>query len=129
MSDEQESKLKQSQEVAIVARLVAEPEEMKSREEKGIGEPQILQQQRQTSTDQSNEISIGNKTAEDLVGDILASDPNDEDLDLMLTKSIATRTNNGLTTNDEVERSSDVIQRSYDKDGVNPLTDYSYPFS
>ena len=87
---------------------MAEHEEMKSREEEVMEAPQMLQQQRQTSTDQSNEISIGNKTAEDLVGDILASDPNDEDLDLMLTKSIALRTNNGLTTNDDVEKSNDL---------------------
>lgn len=46
-------------------------------------------EQRQTSTDQSNEISIGNKTAEELVGDILTSDPMDDDIDAMLSRNIS----------------------------------------
>ena len=41
--------------------------------------------------DQSNEhVSIGNRTAEELVGDILASDPLDnDDLDVMISSRIA----------------------------------------
>ena len=52
-------------------------------------------ERRRHLTDQSNEhdVSIGNRTAEELVGDILASDPldddDDDDLDVMLSNSIA----------------------------------------
>ena len=61
-------------------------EEQQSSEE---SKSQSQQQQRQTSTNQSNnDLSIGNKTAEELVGDILTSDPHDNEIDQMLSRSL-----------------------------------------